>query len=321
MEPPPESWAIRQPPRSSLMFLGPGQTVSLREILLGLAVSSGNDAAIAAALSAAPTVGKFVRMMNDEARRLGLVRTRFVEPSGISEHNMTTAAEFAAFCRFYLAAHPESLGEFHSVPEFAYPKPSNVAAAFRERPGTIIQGNRNALLGAFPGVDGLKTGYIDEAGYNIALTAEREGTRFIAVILGAPARPGGDRIRDDDGRQLLAWAFDRFKTIRPAIGAVEPAQLWKGRLNHAELTLGGPAAFTAPADRGTELWGATALRDPLIAPLEAGTPVGELIISDGTGELRRIPLLTAASYEEGNIFKRLWDSLRLFFRKKSTTPP
>ena len=316
LELPPESWAIRQPPRSSLMFLGPGQTVTLREILLGLAVSSGNDAAVAAALSTAPTVGDFVRMMNDETRRLGLVRTRFVEPSGISEHNMTTAAEFAAFCRFYLGAHPESLAELHSVPEFAYPKPSNVAAAFRENPGTIVQGNRNALLGAFPGVDGLKTGYIDEAGYNIALTAERGGTRFIAVILGAPARPGGDRIRDEDGRRLLAWAFDRFRTIRPAAVAVEPARLWKGRLNYAELTLGAPPAFTAPADRGKEPRISTALRDPLVAPLKAGTPVGDLIISDGTGELRRIPLLTAASYEQGSIFKRLGDSIRLFFRRK-----
>jgi D-alanyl-D-alanine carboxypeptidase (penicillin-binding protein 5/6) len=316
MEPPPESWAVRQPPRSSLMFLGPGQTVTLREILLGLAVSSGNDAAVAAALTSAPTVGEFVGMMNGEARRLGLVKTRFVEPSGISEHNMTTAAEFAAFCRFYLAAHPESLAAFHSVPEFAYPKPSNVAAAFRENPGTIVQGNRNTLLGAFPGVDGLKTGYIDEAGYNIALTAEREGTRFIAVILGAPARPGGDRIRDGDGSRLLTWAFDRFRTIRPAAAAVDPARLWKGRLNYAELIPAGASAFTAPADRGNGLRISTALRDPLIAPLEAGTPAGELIISDMTGELRRIPLLTASSYERGGIFKRIWDSIRLFFRRK-----
>jgi D-alanyl-D-alanine carboxypeptidase (penicillin-binding protein 5/6) len=298
------------------MFLEPGQTVSLREILLGLAVSSGNDAAVAAALSAAPTVGDFVRMMNDEARQLGLVRTRFVEPSGISEHNMTTAAEFAAFCRFYLTAHPESLAEFHSVPEFAYPKPSNVAAAFRENPGTIVQRNRNALLGVFPGVDGLKTGYIDEAGDNIALTAEQGGTRFIAVILGAPARPGGDRIRDDDGRRLLTWAFDHFKTIRLSVGAIKPARLWKGRLNHAELILGEAPAFTSPADRGKDLRISTALQDPLVAPLEAGTAVGELVVSDGEGELHRIPILTAASYERGSIFKRLWDSLRLFFRRK-----
>jgi D-alanyl-D-alanine carboxypeptidase (penicillin-binding protein 5/6) len=316
MEPPPESWVINQPPRSSLMFLAPGQTVTLREILLGLAVSSGNDAAVAAALSAAPTVRDFVRMMNGEARRLGLVRTRFVEPSGISEHNMTTAAEFAAFCRFYLAAHPESLAEYHSVPVFAWPNPSNLPAAFRDRPGTIVQRNRNTLLGAFPGVDGLKTGYIDEAGYNIALTAERGGTRFIAVILGAPARPGGDRIRDEDGRRLLDWAFGRFKTIRPAV-AIEPVRLWKGRLNSAELTLGESPSFTAPADRGKALWISTVVRDPLTAPLEAGTPVGELIISDGEGELHRVPLLTAAAYERGNIFKRLWDSIRLFFRINS----
>jgi D-alanyl-D-alanine carboxypeptidase (penicillin-binding protein 5/6) len=315
-EPPPESWAANQPPRSSLMFLAPGQTVTLREILLGLAVSSGNDAAIAAALSAAPTVRDFVEMMNREARRLGLVKTRFVEPSGISEHNTTTAAEFAAFCRAYLEAHPESLAAYHSAPSFAWPPASAVPAAFRDRPGTIVQENRNTLLRTFPGVDGLKTGYIDEAGYNIALTAEREGTRFIAVILGAPARPGGDHIRDEDGRRLLDWAFDRFKTIRYSPGPLAPARIWKGKTNHVPLALGEPPAFTAPADRGRRLRTVTTLRDPLTAPLEDGTPVGELIISDDQGELHRTPLLTAAPCEQAGLFKRIWDSIRLFFRPR-----
>ncbi|MDR1900250.1 MAG: D-alanyl-D-alanine carboxypeptidase [Treponema sp.] len=315
LEPRRESWAISQPPRSSLMFLAPGQTVTLREILLGLAVPSGNDAAVAAALRFAPTVRDFAEMMNGEARRLGLVKTRFVEPSGISEYNVTTAAEFAAFCREYLRAHPESLAEYHSVTEFAYPTARNVPEAFRERPGTIVQENHNTLLKTFPGVDGLKTGYIDEAGYNIALTAERGGTRFLAVILGAPARPGGEWVRNEDGRRLLSWAFDRFKTIRPAAGPIEPARLWKGRLNRAALVTAESSAFTAPSDRGGSLRVTTALRDPLIAPLEAGTAVGELIISDERGELRRVPLLAAASYERGNIFKRLWHSILLFFRK------
>ncbi|MDR2370528.1 MAG: serine hydrolase, partial [Treponema sp.] len=169
----PESWARNQPAGSSLMFLAPGQTVSLRVILLGLAVSSGNDAAAAAALHFAPTVRDFAGMMNMEARRMGLIKTRFVEPSGISEDNVTTAGEFVLFCREYIRLHPEALAEFHSVPEFAYPLASNAGAAFRDKPGTIVQQNRNTLLKTFPGVDGLKTGYIDESGYNIALTAER----------------------------------------------------------------------------------------------------------------------------------------------------
>jgi D-alanyl-D-alanine carboxypeptidase (penicillin-binding protein 5/6) len=312
--PPRESWAVNQPPRSSLMYLNVGQRTTIRELLLGLAVPSGNDAAVAAALRFAPSVRDFAAEMNREARRLGLTNTRFVEPSGVSENNLTTAADFARFCREYLRRHPESLKNFHSVREFAYPKAENVAAAFRDDPRTIIQPNRNALLKTLPGVDGLKTGYIDEAGYNIALTAERHGTRFILVLLGAPARPGGDRIRDADGEAILSWAFENFRTIRPVIGAPEPARLWKGKQNRVKLVPAEEAEFTAPADRGSSLWLATELYGPLIAPLPAAYPAGRLVIFDEQGELRGIPLVTAGACEAGGFFKRLWDSLRLFFR-------
>ena len=314
----PESWAIRQPPRSSLMLLAPGQTVTLREIMLGLAVSSGNDAAIAAALRIAPSVADFAAMMTQEARRMGLMKTRFTEPSGISEYNMTTAAEFAVFCREYLRQHPHSLAEFHSVPEFAYPAAANVAEAFRDHPNTEVRFNRNALIKTFPGVDGLKTGYIDEAGYNIALTAQRNGTRFIAVILGAPASYGGDRIRDRDGERLLSWAFENYKTVRPRVGQPEPARLWKGRFKWARLRVEAEeAAFTAPLNRAASLQFKEEIHHPLIAPLPAQYPAGWLIISDDTGELHRVRLLTAQAYEQGNVFRRAWDSIWLFFKYQS----
>ncbi|MDR1972585.1 MAG: D-alanyl-D-alanine carboxypeptidase [Treponema sp.] len=317
LSPPRESWAINQPPRSSLMFLAAGQTVQLRDLLLGLAVPSGNDAAVAVALRFAPSVKEFTAMMNREAENLGLRLTRFTEPSGISEYNMTTAREFALFCRFYISRYPGVLKEFHSVPEFAYPKPDNVAERYREKPGTIVQQNHNRLLKDFPGTDGLKTGYIDEAGYNIALTAQREGTRFILVLLGAPAVWGGDKARDEDGRKLLTWAFDQYRTIRPILGEPEPAQLWKGNQREARLVIAGEPDFTAPRDRGRQLYLAAEMTDPLIAPLGAGEQVGTLILSDDLGELRRIPLLAAEDYGEGGFFRRLWDSIRLFFRKFS----
>ncbi|GHV24780.1 hypothetical protein FACS189498_2380 [Spirochaetia bacterium] len=311
---PPESWAIRQPPRSSLMFLAAGQRVSLGELLLGLAVPSGNDAAVAVALRFAPTVEGFVQAMNAEAEGMGLQKTRFTEPSGISEFNMTTARDFAQFCREYIALHPETLKDYHTVEEFAYPKAENVAQAFRSRPGTIIQYNHNSLLKSFPGTDGLKTGYIDEAGYNIALTAERQGTRFIVVILGGPAARGGDRIRDADGKKLLAWAFENYKTIRPVIEPPEPARIWKGKTNFTDIVPAGALEFTAELNRGQGLWGEVTLDYPLLAPLPSGTTVGSLVLYDDRGELRRIPLETIQTVERGGFFKRIWDSIRLFFR-------
>jgi len=311
-----ESWALKQPPRSSLMFLAPGQIVTLREIMLGLAVSSGNDAAVAAALRIAPSVADFAALMTTEARSMGLRKTRFTEPSGISEDNITTAAEFAALCREYLRQHPRSLAEFHSVREFAYPQADNVAEAFRDNPMTIVQTNRNTLLRTFPGVDGLKTGYIDEAGYNIALTARRNDTRFIAVILGAPAHPGGDRIRDRDSERLLSWAFENFKTVRPEIKQPAPARLWKGKQKWVELELADAPAFTAPVGRAASLQFTEEVDHPLIAPLSAWYPVGWLVISDEAGELHRVRLITARAYQRGNIFKRAWDTIRLLFIKK-----
>jgi len=208
-----ESWAQSQPSRSSLMFLEPGQTVTLRELLLGLAVVSGNDAAVAVALRFAPSMRDFANLMTEEARRMGLHVTRFVESSGISGTNITTAAEFAILCRNYISMHPHSMEEFHSVLEFAYPLEENVLQKNSSRPRTIVQENRNSLLQTFPGADGLKTGFINESGFNIAITAQREGTRFILVLLGGPSGRRGALIRANDSAALLNWAFDNFKTV------------------------------------------------------------------------------------------------------------
>jgi D-alanyl-D-alanine carboxypeptidase (penicillin-binding protein 5/6) len=309
---PRESWARNQPPRSSLMRIGPGQRANLRELLLGLAVPSGNDAAVAAALRFYPRVEEFTRRMNEEARRLGLVKTRFTEPSGISEYNITTAEEFALFCREYLRLHPETLESLHSVREFTYPTEAN-----RESPsgggGPTTHYNRNSLLGRVEGVDGLKTGYIDEAGYNIALTAERGGSRFIAVVLGAPAEYGGDRIRDADGERLLEWAFAHYKTLRPALPAIPPVRVWKGREAALDLVPASGPVCTVLAHRGSApLRWEIEVRNPVIAPVTAAAPLGQLILSDREGELRRIPLLAASAVEQGGFFKRLWDTLVLF---------
>ena len=313
--PPRESWASNQPPGSSLMRIANGQSLSLRDLLLGMAVFSGNDAAMAAALRIAPAVNGFVEMMNSEAAALGLTKTRFVDPAGYWEDNMTTAREFTEFCRVYLEAHPESLRDYHSVKEFAYPRAENAAERYRENPGTRIQRNTNALLGRVEGVDGLKTGYIPESGYNIALTAERNGSRFIAVILGAPSEWGGDRIRDEDGARLLEWVFDHYKTIRPKPPLLEPVRVWKGKENFTDIMWSMPLEFTALAERCENPEWTIKCTDPLIAPLPSGSYVGDLTLYDSLGELRTIPLLTTSDIERGGFFKRLFDSIRLFFRK------
>ena len=313
IEPTSESWARNQLPLSSLMHLAPGQRLSLRELFLGLAIFSGNDASAAMALHFAPTVDIFVEMMNLEARAMGLSRTHFADPSGYSELNMTTAREFAEFSRLYLEANPNSLMEFHAVREFAYPRPENVAGPYQEEPNTRIQRNRNTLLGRVEGVDGLKTGSIPAAGFNIAVTAERDRTRFIAVTLGAPHGWGGDRIRDDDVTRLIEWSFDNYITLRPELENPEPVRVWKGKINYVNIVWGAPLYFTALKERGDDLNWHIEKEDHLIAPLPALSQVGSLVINDRYGELRRIPILTAQEVERGGFFKRLFDTISLFF--------
>ena len=315
IEPTSESWSRNQLPFSSLMHLAPGQRLSLRELFLGLVIFSGNDASAAMALRFAPTIDHFVEMMNLEARAMGLTRTRFVDASGYSEHNMTTAREFAEFSRIYLEANPESLVEFHAVREFAYPRPENVAGPYHEEPRTRVQRNRNTLLGRIEGVDGLKTGSIPAAGFNIALTAERNGTRFVAVTLGAPNEWGGDRIRDDDGARLIEWAFDNFKTLRPRLENPEPVRVWKGKGNYVRTVWGTPLCFTVLKERGEDIDWFIEIENHVIAPLPAFSPVGSLVFYDRLGELQRIPILSAQEVERGGILKRLFDSIILLFRR------
>ena len=306
-----ESWAQSQPRGSSLMFLAPGQIVTLREIMLGMAVPSGNDAAVAAALHIAPSVSEFVNMMNIEARRMGLTFTRFSDTSGVSRRNNTTAEEYAYFASQYITLHPYTLEDFHSVTVFSYPLAANVAPQYQSRPGTITQTNRNNLLYNFPGVDGLKTGYIPASGNNLALTAERDNTRIVLVLLGASST----QVRDVDCTNLLGWAFENFKTVRPRVPVIENARLWKGSEDIVQLNIAASLDFTSPVNRSYNLYYDTVFFEPLIAPLPEGFHAGDLIISDDFGEVNRAPLITASAYERGNFFKRLWHSIVLLFRK------
>jgi D-alanyl-D-alanine carboxypeptidase (penicillin-binding protein 5/6) len=307
--PPEESWAQNQPPRSSLMFLGRNQRLTLGELLLGLAVPSGNDAAAAVALRFAPSVEAFVSRMNAEAAALGLSSTRFVEPAGISKDNVTTAMDFARFCSFYLESHPEAPGLLHSVKEFAYPLAANMLSSAGAP--TIVQNNHNPLLGRFEGVDGLKTGHIPEAGYNLAVTARRGGTRLLAVVLGADS----ESRRAADGEALLSWGFDNFKTIRPAVGGLPRARIWKGKEKCAELEIETSPVITVSKYRAEILSWEPDINAELEAPLPKGTQAGTITLKDETGILLRAPLFLKNDAPKGGFWRSLFDGIGLFFHR------
>lgn len=216
---PEKSWAVNLPRDASLMFLGQGQTVTLRELLKGLAVASGNDAALAVANYISGSTDAFVDRMNEKCAELGLEKTHFVEPSGYDEHNVTTARELASFCCDYIKKYPIGIEEFHSAPSIKYPLGKNLPSWEKDKGDSlaIYQKNTNPLLGVLEGCDGIKTGFIYESGYNLALTAKRDGTRFISVTLRGSGVGGkqGNAGRVHDGTEMMEWAFSNFADFLP----------------------------------------------------------------------------------------------------------
>lgn len=292
--PPSESWAINLPPRSSLMFLAEGQTVTMRELLQGMASVSGNDAAIALAWRVAGSLPAFVNRMNEVVSRLGLESTRFVEPSGLSEHNVTTPREFASFSLTYLHEFPEALEGFHSIREFSFPRPWNYPDGRRAEP--IVQRATNRLLDELIGCDGLKTGYIDESGYNLSLTAQRGKERYLTVMMGGPGSSSleGNRIRAEDGRSLMEWCFEQWEPVTlPEPGPI-PVTVWAGGTLAAIETEEGRVSLPARM-ANARITAQVIVPRRLTAPVMAGDEIGWVsYAADGTEILKR-PLIADRS--------------------------
>ena len=329
---PPECWACNMPPHSSLMFLGKGQIVTLEELLLGLSIASGNDAAYALAYAVCGSMEAFVERMNQAALDAGLTHTHFVESSGYSEENMTTAREMAAFCRLYILEHPDSLKRFHSVSSFTYPKARNMARGdhygpqdwSQGLPETITMGitqeNTNPLLGRLAGCDGLKTGYIDESGYNLALTVERDGTRFLSVTMGGKGRDTreGQQGRIADGTEIMETAFSIFRDYD--LSGLEETYFIKVYGSKTKALNLVPALETAPlcvpfvtgtsiAENLMNVKVSITTPDYLQGQIIAGSEYGEIKITLGDYLLQTIPLVADRSTEKAGWITCLADSI------------
>ncbi|MEI6874537.1 MAG: D-alanyl-D-alanine carboxypeptidase family protein [Spirochaetota bacterium] len=299
---------------SSLMYLQPGMKVSVIDLMRGAAVVSGNDAAFALARRIAGSNEDFARLMNSEVERLGFTKLRFVEPSGLSEKNLVTAREFAAFCRLYLRLHPGALAELHSLRSIEFPRPEHATVGYTPV-GRIIQRNKNSLVLDYPGCDGLKTGYIIEAGFNLAATAERDGTRFVIVTLGGggSSSAGGGEQRTKDGSRLLDWAFANWKTAIPNVPAIPPLRAWYGATRDLRLEATAPLAVTLPPPELTSLSVRVEIPRYVEAPIEAGARLGSVIYTSGSTVVRRVDLVATSSVARGNVFVVIRDAIQRFF--------
>lgn len=314
ISPPKESWAVNIPAGSSLMFLAQGQRLTVRELLLGMAVVSGNDAAIALACHVSGSVSAFVDRMNAEVAALGLTHTHFVEPSGLSEQNLTTAREFSDFALVYLKDYPEALTEFHSKRSLSYPLERNLPTGSRERP--VEQEATNKLLGVIEGCDGLKTGFIRESGFNLSLTAVRNGNRFLSVSMGGPgaSNAAGSLLRAKDGSLLMEWAFANFRTARPDRARAVSVTIWKGDVPTIGAIPAGNEDFTAPADAfpssGPSAEGAAIVYDvpkAIRSPVHAGDRLGSIKYEIGGNTVHEVPLVADRTVHTAGFARRALD--------------
>ncbi len=284
----------------SQMFLEVGDRVTLDQLLYGIAVVSGNDACVAIAEALAGTEELFVQWMNNKSEELGL-DLHFVDVHGLSENNSINARDFAILVKNYLEDYPEALA-YHSALSFGYqPRSSSTP---------IFQSNRNGLLRTYDGTDGLKTGYLGKAGYNLVVTAQREDRRLIAIVLGADS----ESKREQEVIKLLDYGFRSFETVSAnQLLPSDSERIYKGRSDYVALTTN-DASVTVLRGNSNRL-SAEINVDRVEAPIEAGEEIGTLTIYyDGEVE-KEIPLFAAETVERGSWFTVLVDSFVLFFKK------
>ncbi len=313
--PGPDSWASAMPAHSSLMFLGPEQRLTIGQLLEGLVVDSGNDAAVAVADLVAGSVPAFVALMNGEAQRLGFRVMHFDDPAGLSAHSAITAREYAEFCRIFIGLHPDALASLLSVRRFTYPLPENFTGSSRPQP--ITQENRNLLLGRYPGVDGLKTGFIDESGYHMAATAERDGMRLIAVVLGVPEEPGasGEELRARDSAALLDYGFDTFTRVALSFEAFAPVRIWKGAVRTLVPVLAASPVVVVRKEAAARVRATVEQRRDLLAPVRSTQEVGRVVAQLDGAAVAQLPLEAGVDVPRAGALRSAVDSVVLFFRR------
>lgn len=281
----------------SRMFIEVDTSVTIEELLQGMIIQSGNDASVALAEHVAGTEETFAAMMNQYAKQLGLVDTRFQNSTGLpSENHYTTARDVAVLARAIIAEFPEYY-RWYSQKEFSY--------------NGIKQENRNALLWRDPSVDGVKTGHTDAAGYCLVSSARRNGMRLLSVVMGTPSAGA----RTDASQALLNYGFRFYETHRlyPAGAEVARGRVWKGQSDDVALGLQKDLFVTIPRGQYGNLQAVMEKRQTIVAPLEAGEELGQVRITIGEETLARGTLHALSAVPQDGFFGRFMDEVLLWF--------
>jgi len=303
----------------SRMFIDPKMQVPVEDLLKGMIVQSGNDATMALAEGVGGTAEQFVRLMNEQAKALGMKSTNYRNPEGLTEAgHTTTARDLSILANRLMHDFPDYVG-YYAIKKYRYP-------------GTPAanDNNRNLLLFRDPTVDGLKTGHTNAAGYCLIATAKREvvGLGASGVAAGSPAAMGSRRLlaivlgaasenaRANEAQKLLNWGYTAFEPVKLFDGnqAVVSPAVWKGKTTTVKL--GRPEAIVVAVPAGTagKLKTQVLRSDPLVAPFTKGQQVGTLKVTSGEQVVVEVPLLVLETVEQAGVLGRAWDALRLWIK-------
>lgn len=283
----------------STMFLPPNEDASVIDLMRGVIIQSGNDAAIALAEHIAGDEQAFADIMNQQAIILGMTNTHFVNSTGWpDEAHLTTARDLAKLATAIIEDHPEHY-DIYSEKEFEY--------------NGITQPNRNQLLWRDSSIDGLKTGHTEAAGYCLVASGQRNGMRLVSVVMGARS----EQARATESQKLLSWGFRYYMThkLYGADSVLTTERIWKGKSDTVDLGVNEEVYLTIPRGAEELLDANISVGNNLQAPLAAGDQVGTLSISYEGEEILTQPLVAKTEVEQAGFFARLWDGLKLFMMK------
>ena len=292
-----ESAWCRGTSAESCMYVPLNGTATVLEMLRGIIIQSGNDASKAMAEHIAGNEGTFAHMMNQEAKRVGMVNTHFINSTGMpAEGHYSTAKDMAVLAQ-HIIKDSSKYYPIYSEKEFTF--------------NGIKQGNRNALLYTDPSVDGLKTGHTEEAGYCLTTSSKRGPMRLISVIFGTPSM----NERASQTRTLLAWGFANFETanVQPANQVLAKAKVWFGKEDDVQIGLAENFNVTMPKGQADKIKTQLVVQPQLNAPLAKGQVVGKLVASLDGKVIAEKPLVALKPVEEAGFFARMIDHIKMFF--------
>lgn len=290
-----KAWKVE----GSKMFIDTTMTVTVDELLHGLIIQSGNDAAITLGEGIAGSEELFATLMNKKAAALGMKNSHFINATGLPDPtHTTTARDLSILANALIRDYPQDYARLYSQKAYTY--------------NNITQPNRNRLLFIDPTVDGMKTGHTESAGYCLISSAKRGDFRLISVVLGTTS----DNVRAAESQKLLNFGFQFYESrlVYPADKAISRQRVWKGTESELDLTVAKPVYLTLPQGEYANMKANLRIPKPLEAPLQAHQTVGAIDFSLGGKVVHSVPLVTAHAVEASNIFSRMIDQVRLYLQ-------